>query len=176
MNTFKCNKKLKIDIATELFYCLFRVTENILKFLSCFQRLLPPRKRLHDLPVLCHSLEYEVTLFSLEKLCHRRFTKLYLLLLLCTILIQGPGQIAYFVVQFYSWFLLNLNFFSFVLGMVIYDYEFETKEIKIQTKEKLSHNTTKQLVAYNVRVDRLLIDPHECRPMQIPFVNLFRGQ
>ena len=60
--------------------------------------------------------------------------------------------------------------------MVIYDYEFEAKEIKIQTKEKLSHNTTKQLVAYNVRVDRLLIDPHECRPMQIPFVDLFRGQ
>ena len=116
MNTFKCNKKLKIYIATELFYYLFRVTENILKFLSCFQRLLTPRKRLHDLPVLCHSLECEVTLFSLEKLCHRRFTKLYLLLLLCTILIQGPGQIAYFVVQFYSWFLLNLNFFSFVFG------------------------------------------------------------
>lgn len=71
-------------------------------------------KRLHDLPVLCHSLECEVTLFSLEKLCHRRFTKLYLL---CNILIQGPGQIAYFVVQFYSWFLLNLKlFFSFVFG------------------------------------------------------------
>ena len=75
MNTFKCNKKLKIYIATELFYCLFRVTENILKYLLCFQRLLPPRKRLHDLPVLCHSLECEVILFSLEKLCHRRFTK-----------------------------------------------------------------------------------------------------
>lgn len=98
VNTFKCNKKLKIYIATELFYYLFRVTENILKFLSCFQRLLPPRKRLHDLPVLCHSLECKVTLF------------------LCTILIQGPGQIAYFVVQFYSWFLFNLIFFSFVFG------------------------------------------------------------
>ena len=139
MNTFKCNKKLKIYIATELFYCLFRVTENILKYLLCFQRLLPPRKRLHDLPVLCHSLECEVTLLSLEKLCHRRFTKLYLL---CTILIQGPGQIAYFVVQFYSWFLFILKlFFLLFLGMVIYDYEFETKENKIQSKEKLSHNT-----------------------------------
>ena len=139
MNTFKCNKKLKIYIATELFYCLFRVTENILKYLLCFQRLLPPRKRLHDLPVLCHSLECEVTLLSLEKLCHRRFTKLYLL---CTILIQGPGQIAYFVVQFYSWLSFNLKlFFLLFLGMVMYDYEFETKENKIQTKEKLSHNT-----------------------------------
>ena len=43
--------------------------------------------------------------------------------------------------------------------MVIYDYEFETKENKIQTKEKLSHNT----YTYNIRVDRLLIDFHECR-------------
>ena len=139
MNTFKCNKKLKNYIATELFYCLFRVTENILKYLLCFQRLLPPRKRLHDLPVLCHSLECEDTLFSLGKLCYRCFTRLYRL---CTILIQGPGQIAYFVVQFYSWFSFNLKlFFLFFLGMVIYDYEFETKENKIQTKEKLSHNT-----------------------------------
>ena len=114
MNTFKCNKKLKIYIATEQFYCLFRVTENILKYLLCFQRLLPPRKRLHDLPVLCHSLECEVTLFSLEKLCHRRFTKL---LYVCTILIQGPGQIAYFVVQFYSWFLFILKLFFPFLGV-----------------------------------------------------------
>ena len=38
-------------------------------------------------------------------------------------------------------FLVFTYFFLLFLGMVIYDYEFETKENKIQTKEKLSHNT-----------------------------------
>ena len=141
MNTFKCNKKLKIYIATELFYCLFRVTENILKYLLCFQRLLPPRKRLHDLPVLCHSLECEVILFSLEKLCHRRFTKLYLL---CTKMIQGPGQIAYFVVQFYSWFSFNLKLF-FLCFWAWWYMIMSLKQKKIKFKPRKNWATTHTL-------------------------------
>ena len=34
-------------------------------------------------------------------------------------------------------FILGLNFFLLFLGMVMYDNEFETKEYKIQTKDKI---------------------------------------
>ena len=34
-------------------------------------------------------------------------------------------------------FILDLNFFLLFLGMVMYDNEFETKEYKIQTKDKI---------------------------------------
>ena len=58
-------RKLNIYIETKLFYCSFRVTENISKFLSCFQRL-PPSKRLNSSFFLFFGtvLEYEVILFS----------------------------------------------------------------------------------------------------------------
>lgn len=42
--------------------------------------------------------------------------------------------------------------------MVIYDHEFETKANQGKIEPQHIH-----LVAYNIRVDRLLIDPHECR-------------
>ena len=38
------------------------------------------------------------------------------------------------VVQFYPWFKF---YFLLFLGMVMYDNEFETKEYKIQTKDKI---------------------------------------
>ena len=34
-------------------------------------------------------------------------------------------------------FILGLNFFLLFLGMVMYDNEFETKEYKIRTKDKI---------------------------------------
>ena len=37
LNTFKCNKKSTIYIETELFYCFFRMTENISKFYHAFK-------------------------------------------------------------------------------------------------------------------------------------------
>ena len=40
----------------------------------------------------------------------------------------------YVVVQFYPWF--KFSFLRF-LGIVMYDYEFETKENKIWTKDKI---------------------------------------
>ena len=42
--------------------------------------------------------------------------------------------------------------------MVIYDHEFETKANQGKIEPQHIH-----LVAYNIRVDRLLIDSHECR-------------
>ena len=45
--------------------------------------------------------------------------------------------ILFGVVQFYPRFKFYLLLF---LGMVIYDNEFETKEIKFKTRIKLNHN------------------------------------
>ena len=42
--------------------------------------------------------------------------------------------LKYVVVQFYPWFKFSFLLF---LGMVMYDNEFETKEYKIQTKDKI---------------------------------------
>ena len=39
--------------------------------------------------------------------------------------------------QFYSWFKMS---FPLLLGMVIYDNEFETKEHKFKPRIKLNHN------------------------------------
>ena len=47
---------------------------------------------------------------------------------------------AYVVVQFSPW--LKFSFLLF-LGTVIYDNEFEIKEIKIELIIKMSHNTSK---------------------------------
>ena len=41
---------------------------------------------------------------------------------------------VYVVVQFYPWFIFSFLLF---LGMVMYDNEFETKEKKIWTKDKI---------------------------------------
>ena len=41
---------------------------------------------------------------------------------------------VYVVVQFYPWFKF---YFPLFLGMVMYDNEFETKENKILTKDKI---------------------------------------
>ena len=39
-------------------------------------------------------------------------------------------------------FILGLNFtFSLFLGMVMYDNEFKTKEIKFKARKKLNYNT-----------------------------------
>lgn len=66
-------RKLNIYIETELFYCSFRVTENISKFLSCVQRL-PPRKRLNSsfflffgtvLRIRSHTIQLSFSLLSL---------------------------------------------------------------------------------------------------------------
>ena len=43
-------------------------------------------------------------------------------------------QNIYVVVQFYLWFKF---YFLLFLGMVMYDNEFETKENKISTKDKI---------------------------------------
>ena len=44
---------------------------------------------------------------------------------------------VYVVVQFYSWFKFCFPLF---LGMVMYDNEFEIKEIKFKPRIKLNHN------------------------------------
>ena len=55
----------------------------------------------------------------------------------------GPGADCIFCgsILFLVFIYFKIIFSFFGGGMVIYDYEFETKENKIQTKEKLSHNT-----------------------------------
>ena len=47
---------------------------------------------------------------------------------------MGPRSNVYVVVQFYPWFKF---YFPLFLGMIIYDNEFEKKENKIRTKDKI---------------------------------------
>ena len=58
-------------------------------------------------------------------------------------------QNVYVVIQFYPWF----KFYSLLfLGIVMYDNEFETKELKFEPRIKLNHNI------YNITYPDLLIN------------------
>ena len=54
-----------------------------------------------------------------------------------TVVLTRLNYVVDVVVQFYPWFKF---YFTFLLGKVMYDNEFKTKQNKIKTKDILNHN------------------------------------